>query len=78
CETGIYKIVRHPAYLGSMIQSLGFPLLFGSLWSIVPIALAVILLLTRTNMEDKTLKNELKGYLEYSTKTRYKIIPFVW
>jgi len=31
CETGLYKIVRHPAYLGSIIQSLGFPLLFGSL-----------------------------------------------
>src|ERR1035437_1202418 len=78
CETGLYKIVRHPAYLGSIIQSLGFPLLFGSLWSIIPICLSIILLITRTNLEDKTLKNELKGYLEYSNKTRYKIIPYVW
>jgi protein-S-isoprenylcysteine O-methyltransferase Ste14 len=78
CETGLYKIVRHPAYLGSIIQSLGFPLLFGSLWSIIPVCLSVILLLTRTNLEDKTLKNELKGYPEYSEKTRYKIIPRVW
>ncbi|NWJ52064.1 MAG: isoprenylcysteine carboxylmethyltransferase family protein [Bacteroidetes bacterium] len=78
CETGLYKIVRHPAYLGSIIQSLGFPLLFGSLWSIMPIGLSIILLITRTNLEDKTLKNELKGYLEYSNKTRYRIIPYVW
>jgi len=78
CETGLYKIVRHPAYLGSIIQSLGFPLLFGSLWSIIPIFLSIIFLITRTNLEDKTLKNELKGYLEYSDKTRYKIIPYVW
>lgn len=78
CETGLYKIVRHPAYLGSIIQSLGFPLLFGSLWSIIPICLSVIILITRTSLEDKTLKNELKGYLEYATKTRYKIIPYVW
>jgi len=78
CETGLYKIVRHPAYLGSIIQSLGFPLLFGSLWSIIPICLSIILLITRTNLEDKTLKNELKGYLEYSNKTRYRIIPHVW
>lgn len=78
CETGLYKIVRHPAYLGSIIQLLGFPLLFGSLWSIIPICLLIILFITRTNLEDKTLKNELKGYLEYSTKTRYKIIPYVW
>lgn len=78
CETGLYKIIRHPAYLGSIIQSFGFPLLFGSLWSIIPICLSIILLITRTNLEDKTLKNELKGYLEYSNKTRYKIIPYVW
>jgi protein-S-isoprenylcysteine O-methyltransferase Ste14 len=77
-ETGLYKTVRHPAYMGSIIQSVGFPLLFGSLWSIIPISLLIILLITRTNLEDKTLKSELKGYLEYSEKTRYKIIPHVW
>jgi protein-S-isoprenylcysteine O-methyltransferase Ste14 len=78
CETGLYKIVRHPAYVGSIIQSLGFPLFFGSLWSIIPISLSIILLITRTNLEDKTLKNELKGYIEYSYRTRYRIIPYVW
>jgi protein-S-isoprenylcysteine O-methyltransferase Ste14 len=78
CETGLYKLVRHPAYMGSIIQSLGFPLLFGSLWSIIPICLLVILFITRTNLEDKTLKNELQGYLEYANKTRYRIIPYVW
>jgi len=78
CETGLYKMVRHPAYLGSIIQSLGFPLLFGSRWSIIPVALSIILLVTRTYLEDKTLKNELQGYLNYSQKTRYKIIPFIW
>lgn len=44
CQTGLYKTVRYPAYLGSIIQSLGFPLLFGSLWSIIPICLSIVLL----------------------------------
>ena len=78
CETGLYSIVRHPAYLGSIIQSLGFPLFFGSLWSVIPICLLIILLIIRTDLEDKTLRNELQGYLEYSGKTRYKMIPYVW
>jgi len=78
CETGLYKTVRHPAYLGSVIQSLGFPLLFGSLWSIIPIGVLIILFTIRTELEDRTLKNELKGYTEYSNKTRYKIIPYIW
>ncbi len=78
CETGLYKIIRHPAYLGSIVQSLGFPLLFGSLWSIIPISISIILIIIRTNLEDRTLKNELKGYPEYSKKTCYKIIPYIW
>ena len=78
CDTGLYSIVRHPAYLGMIIQSLGFPLLFGSLWSIIPISLSILLILIRTSLEDKTLKIELKGYREYSCKTRYKLLPYVW
>jgi protein-S-isoprenylcysteine O-methyltransferase Ste14 len=78
CDTGLYKIVRHPAYLGSVIQSIGFPLLFGSLWSILPIGFMIILHITRTYCEDKTLLKELSGYREYSLKTRYRILPFVW
>ncbi len=78
CETGLYKVVRHPAYLGSVIQTLGFPLFFGSLWSLIPVCLSVILFITRTSLEDKTLKAELPGYPDYSGKTRYKIIPYVW
>lgn len=78
CETGLYKLVRHPAYMSSIIESIGFPLLFGSLWSIIPVCVLIMLLFVRTNLEDRTLKNELKGYLEYSEKTRYRIIPFVW
>lgn len=78
CDTGLYKIVRHPAYLGSLIQTLGFPLLFGSLWSTIPISISVILLIIRTNLEDKTLTNELNGYREYTGKTRSRIIPYVW
>src|ERR1035437_3311678 len=78
CETGLYKFVRHPAYLGSIIQSLGYPLLFGSLWSIIPIGLLIALFITRTDLEDKTLKNELKGYREYAYRTRYRLLPYVW
>jgi protein-S-isoprenylcysteine O-methyltransferase Ste14 len=78
CETGLYKIVRHPAYMGSIVQATGFPMLFGSLWSIIPVSILVIFLLVRTYLEDKTLKLELKGYPEYTRKTQYKLIPLVW
>lgn len=78
CDTGLYKIVRHPAYAGSMIQALGFPLLIGSLWSIIPTVILILLFIIRTNLEDKTLRNELEGYSEYCGKTRFKVVPWVW
>jgi protein-S-isoprenylcysteine O-methyltransferase Ste14 len=78
CDTGIYKLVRHPGYMGMTISLIGIPLLTGSLWSFIPTCIAIILLLTRTYLEDKTLKNELKGYLEYTNKTQYKLIPRIW
>jgi len=78
CENGLYKFVRHPAYMGSIIQAVGFPLLFCSVWSVIPVSLLVALLIIRTKLEDRTLKNELIGYVEYSLKTSYRIIPHVW
>jgi protein-S-isoprenylcysteine O-methyltransferase Ste14 len=78
CDTGLYKIVRHPGYLGMIISLIALPLITTSIWSIIPTLIAIILLLIRTSLEDKTLINELDGYVEYTQKTRYKLIPFVW
>ncbi|MDP4206284.1 MAG: isoprenylcysteine carboxylmethyltransferase family protein, partial [Bacteroidota bacterium] len=75
CESGLYKIVRHPGYLGMIIQYIGFPFLFGSLWSLIPIGVLIILKLIRTSLEDTTLKHELNGYIEYTFKTKYRLIP---
>lgn len=78
CDTGLYKIVRHPGYLGMIISLMGLPLITTSIWSIIPTLIAIILLLIRTSLEDKTLINELDGYVEYTKKTRNKLIPLVW
>lgn len=78
CDTGVYRFVRHPAYFGSLVQTFGFPLLFGSLWSLIPAGMMIILLFIRTRLEDMALHAELQGYPQYSEKTRYRLIPFVW
>ncbi len=78
CETGIYRFVRHPGYLGMTLFLLALPLLTGSLWCLIPIIVTVILLLTRTYLEDETLKKELAGYISYSQKTKQRLIPKVW
>lgn len=78
CDTGVYKFIRHPGYLGMIISTLGFPAAVGSMWSAVPTFVSILLLCTRTMYEDKTLIDELDGYKEYAVTTRFKLIPGVW
>ena len=78
CNTGIYKIIRHPAYFGNVITAIGIPLILGSLWGFIPSFVSVLLTITRTSLEDKTLINELDGYSDYTSSTRYRLIPYIW
>lgn len=78
CDTGIYKFVRHPGYLGMIISLAAFPLLTGSIWSTIPIIITIILLIIRTYLEDEALKKELTGYADYVQKTRQRLIPKIW
>ena len=78
CDTGVYRLVRHPGYMGMMFSLAAIPLLTGSVWSVIPITCAVILLFVRTYLEDETLKHELHGYTEYAQKVRHRLIPKIW
>ncbi len=78
CNTGVYKIIRHPGYAGMMISLAALPLLTGSVWSIIPTAAGIILLFIRTCLEDETLKKELPGYVEYTQMTKWRLIPKIW
>jgi protein-S-isoprenylcysteine O-methyltransferase Ste14 len=78
CDTGIYKIIRHPAYFGNIITAIGIPLILGSLWGLIPSAVSIFLTIIRTSLEDRTLINELAGYSDYISKTRYRLLPHIW
>lgn len=78
CYTGLYKFVRHPGYLGMILSWLGFPIVLNSIYSILPVLLSIILISLRTNLEDKLLSQELKGYTAYRQKIKYHLIPFIW
>jgi protein-S-isoprenylcysteine O-methyltransferase Ste14 len=78
CTTGPYRFVRHPGYVGAIIQSLATPLLLGSLWALIPGGVAAILMVTRTALEDQTLHQELDGYRDYAQQVRYRLLPGIW
>ncbi len=78
CNTGPYRFVRHPGYVGAILQSLVAPLMFGSLWALLPGAMAALSLIIRTALEDRMLQEELDGYREYAERTRYRLLTGVW
>lgn len=76
--TGPYKYVRHPGYVGFIIMTLATPVSLGSLYALTMAILVCVVFVIRTELEDKTLTAELKGYEEYSKQVKYKLIPFLW
>jgi protein-S-isoprenylcysteine O-methyltransferase Ste14 len=77
-DTGPYAYVRHPGYVGFAGWMLSTPLLLASAWAFVPALVAVVALVIRTALEDRTLQAELPGYPEYVARVRFRLIPGVW
>jgi len=78
CSSGPYRIVRHPGYAGNFLALPGIALALTSLWTIIPVALALAIAVMRTSLEDRTLQDELAGYREYAQSTRFRLIPGVY
>jgi protein-S-isoprenylcysteine O-methyltransferase Ste14 len=76
--TGPYRFVRHPMYVGVFLMIVAWPLLLGSLWALVPAAGMIALMVYRTAAEDRMLLEELPGYQDFASKTRYRLLPGVW
>jgi protein-S-isoprenylcysteine O-methyltransferase Ste14 len=77
-DAGPYAIIRHPGYLASFLLFTGFGLSLGSWWALIPAALASLLLVLRTILEDRTLYVELPGYAAYAQRVRFRLVPGVW
>ena len=78
CDSGPYRIVRHPGYAGNILPLLGIVLALGSLWTIIPAVVALFITVLRTALEDQTLQEELPGYQEYARHVRFRLFPGIY
>lgn len=77
-DTGLYSIVRHPMYSITIVLFLMMPLILGSLISFIIFLIYPFLIIKRIMNEEVILEKELKGYIEYKNKVKYRLIPFIW
>ena len=78
CDTGPYRFVRHPGYAGNVFALFGIVLALSSVWTLIPAAVATIISVIRTVLEDQTLQEELLGYRDYAQRVRYRLIPRIY
>jgi protein-S-isoprenylcysteine O-methyltransferase Ste14 len=77
-SAGLYRMVRHPMYLGAIIMYLFTPLALGSYWTLPASVLVIPVIVLRLLNEEKVLRQDLPGYSEFCLQTRFHLIPYVW
>ncbi len=78
-ETGVYKRIRHPAYLGYLTSLLGVGLVLGNWVGLaVLVVLPLIGILYRIHVEESVLLDFFgPAYQEYANRTK-RLLPGIW
>lgn len=77
-DRGAYDILRHPVSLGGILIGLSLPFLLYSAVAFIPAGFQTILLIAYVSREDNWRFHEYEWYYEYTRKTPYRLIPFIW
>ena len=77
-KTGIYRYVRHPAYLGAIIVFAGFPVLLSSPLGLLVMLLLVPILVHRGKVEEKMLLEHFGSEYEEYMRHSKRLIPFLY
>ncbi len=78
-ETGLYKMIRHPGYLGQLVIFLGTSVCMSNWLSILLMIIPVLSgYLNRINVEERFMDEQMgQKYLDYRKRTK-KLIPSVY
>ncbi|MGD0365322.1 MAG: isoprenylcysteine carboxylmethyltransferase family protein [Bryobacteraceae bacterium] len=76
--TGPYAIVRHPLYASAALFMPSTALLLGSWYGLASSTLLIAAFVFRIVMEERELRRGLEGYVAYTRRVRYRLVPFLW
>ena len=76
-SSGIYRLVRHPIYLGYLITHIGFAIANPSLWNLVVLAITDSAQMLRARCEERTLSQD-PAYRDYMERVHWRVVPGVF
>ena len=75
--SGLYRLVRHPIYLGYLVTHVGFLLGQPTVWNVSALLVSDIALLARASMEERTLATD-PSYRRYREDVVWRLVPGVY
>jgi protein-S-isoprenylcysteine O-methyltransferase Ste14 len=75
---GPYRLIRHPRYLGGMVQGVGLSLLFRSWIGIVLSVLFISIVLFRIRDEEALMSKKFREEWDAYCKNTWRLLPFVF
>lgn len=76
--TGIYGVIRHPSYLGLLINSMGWALAFRSGVGLLLTVLTIPPLLARIFAEERLLRSQFGAKYNAYTNRTWRLIPWLF
>ncbi|HEY7499788.1 MAG TPA: isoprenylcysteine carboxylmethyltransferase family protein [Vicinamibacterales bacterium] len=76
-STGLYRLVRHPIYLGYLITHVAFLAANPTFWNTALLATADLAQLARAVCEEHTLAKD-EAYRDYQARVRWRIVPGIF
>jgi protein-S-isoprenylcysteine O-methyltransferase Ste14 len=74
--TGLYGIVRNPIYLGEILWTLGWSLMFRSIYGVCMVPFWWVGLLFIVRLEEKSLEQQFgQSYRDYKKRVTGRILP---
>ncbi len=78
-EQGLYRHVRHPAYLGELLVFLGIGLAFANWVSLISLVVCPFIAFTvRMNVEEKALLSRFAGRYEAYRERTWRMLPWFY
>jgi protein-S-isoprenylcysteine O-methyltransferase Ste14/uncharacterized membrane protein (UPF0127 family) len=73
---GLYRVVRHPLYVGYVLGEIGYVASFPSLRNLVLVAIAIVAFYIRAHVEERFLSGD-PAYRAYMQRVPWRFVPYI-